>query len=275
MNIEYPTEEVPATPEYVLEVLRDGYRFCAIERKEPEWALSFETPFSDFQNDFLDHNFDAAWTCLGRIKGLCDLFRIECNCTEWESLCNRPNAHTILDVCNRISRQMVTRPGIKPWPHIDGDCLSAGAFLTVRAMLAQRGVDVRHLTPSSPLDEIAFDHWDALYWRLMLLHPGSLPIHNWKTSLASYVLSGISCLLLFCSVILIFPAAIFLTLANPILGILGFVVLAGSVIGTWRLYQRSQRPPFTRIAWGPLHTFRDLSYALAGQQPRRRIQPSS
>jgi hypothetical protein len=266
MNVEYPTDEVPATPEYVLELFQNVFRSW----DEPIDFPTFHTSVSEFAGAWNDTIL--FWWELA--KPLNQFTGLNLPITEWKAVLYPMRERTVRDLCAFVAARMKTRPVIRSWGHICGNCFPAGAFLTMRSMLAESGIDVTQLRPSTRLDEFAFDTWEAIFCRLIRSKPGMQISPNWGFTISYYALSCLSLGLLILS-LLAFPLAILIVLADLLPGILALVVLLGCLLGAYSTYRHTQRPAYRWVAWGDLLTFRDLSYTLAGQEPRRRIKPSS
>jgi hypothetical protein len=130
-------------------------------------------------------------------------------------------------------------------------------FLTVRAALVGAGEDPKHITPSTPLDPYLTHRYDSLWFQLVRLVPGCGPLPA-DTRRGRLVLRSLT-IIMFLSLL----AACFLPIvAIPVLLVSAFGLgLANRFLTFWEFPDSDIR------------TFRDLAYALAGQQPRRRIQP--
>jgi len=71
--------------------------------------------------------------------------------------------------------QFVEVPVIEPVTVFGRPCPSAGAFLTVRALLARAGADVSDLRPSTPLLPYVW-LWPGVFrWELPRMAPGRIP----------------------------------------------------------------------------------------------------
>jgi hypothetical protein len=173
--------------------------------------------------------------------------------------------HTVREVCEFIAAR-IRRPVIRPWRHIAGECLPAGAFLTVRSMLAEAGANPDRITPSTSLRRYRTRYGQTLLSAIRRLAPDRVPGRNepmpWRAFLC-VTLPGALIILLTLLGKAGVPIPVGLLLAE-IFG--GFGVC---VFGMLRLRQWEYRKDL-----GELVTFRDLAYALAGQEPRRRIQPT-
>ncbi len=261
MSPEYPTDYEPATPEYVLEVLRTT---------TPAGTRDYPVL------DLLGWLNDLAWPT-PRLLGDCmnAVFQAAIPTDEWRQEFPTLRGRTIGDVCDFIARH-ARRPVIRPWRYVAGECRPAGAFLTVRSLLAARGVRPREITPSTPLATVPLDDLMALFWTLARIAPGRLPPPvERRAFVGHYVLGSLAACWLLLGGIL---GPVILGLAASARAAVGVAVGVGMIVsaagGGWLLW-RVHRPAFLRAEWGEYRTFRDLAYALAGQEPRRRIQPTA
>ena len=257
MNVNYPIDLVPATPEYVLELFREIFR----EWEQPVEFLSFDTTVSEFAEDWNDTIL--FWWELAR--SLNQFMGLGLEIEEWKPVLHPMRNRTLREACEFIAREMRTRPAIRAWHHIGGDCLPAGAFLTTRSILTRYGANPNEITPSTTLEPYLRRYGFDWVWELQRLEPGRLPnlfadrFLPWLGFLLSFSLGG------------------GLGIYGVVLGKDGFLFQAfGCLLGGAPFVLFAIRPSlFKRIDVGTLHTFRDLAYALAGQEPRRRIQPSA
>lgn len=254
MSPDYPLEYQAATPEYVLDVLRTSFP-----------RLSWETPADEVIFFASEDSADAT----GLAKLFNTAFRIQVPPNEWSEAFLNSRNRTVRELCKFIA-QHARRPAIRPWRHVAGDCLPAGAFLTVRSMLVRLGARPDQVTPSTPLRSILPRFADTLIWELQLLAPANLPQYSetrrlksvgWAVLAVSLALGGLG------------VALTKLGVPDPVLALVGLMCF-GVVLGTL-LYSLGMILPPSRVTFGNLHTFRDLAYALAGQDPRRRIQPTA
>ena len=258
MNVDYPTDEIPATPEYVLELFREATK----EPDDPNESITFDTTVSEFT--MLWNDSILFWWELA--KPLNEFTRLRLPIQEWKSVLTPKRQRKLRDVCEFVSSRMGTRRAIRPWRHIGGDCLPAGAFLTTRGILARHGADARTITPSTELEPYLKKYGFSWLSDLYRLAPGRIPplaIAQWFPT--------IGCLLGL-------AVGVGLILLGKILGkggeqfwAIGFLILFVTALVSWTVHALSRK----KYSLGDLLTFRDLAYALAGQQPRRRIQPSS
>lgn len=252
MTVDYPTDEAPATPEYVLEVLREWHRIAVAVGDAREIPISLDTPFWDWMDcqevdDWGRGGFGGAMNRAWSV----DIPRKKWKDFEW-------TASTLGELCELIASQ-AKRPVLRPWYHIAGECWPAGAFLTLRSLLAGAGLDPSLLTPSAPLEPYLTRRYDSLWLSIARLRPGCGPVPYFtrgerlarKTLMAVFGLSFLG--------LCVLPI-----LAIPVLMLswIGFFI-SSQFMGGWQFQDPTIR------------SFRDLAYALTGQEPRRQIQPSS
>lgn len=257
MTAEYPTAEAPATPEYVFDL------FGAL-RAEHHLALGDLPPLPPYAA-VADEPADRLYGPSGfdLFFALLETFDLHLAEDEEGREPDRLDRYTVRQVCEYVAAR-ITRPVIRPWRHVGGDCLPAGAFLTVRAELARRGADSGRITPGTPLAGYLRGYDRGLWATLARLAPGRVPA-------LSEVLPLAGVLVFFLSVV---PIGVMLLMTrwgvpgvDLAAGVCGLSFQATGVVlmARWLLW------PQHRL--GCLVTFRDLAYALAGQEPRRRIQP--
>jgi hypothetical protein len=256
MTADYPVDEVPATPEYVLEVFRDwtawpveGEPFPTVHTPLPIW-LDILMPCT-MSPEQLREGINATW-------------KADITSDEWEQF--NSDTATVGDLC-RLIAICGRRPVLRPWRSPSGECMPAGAFLTVRSLLAAAGADLCGIMPSAPLAPY-HDRLAGMSLTLAQFAPARRP--RFVTDYPRWViLSG--CLQLVIGMIA-FPLGILLFA----LGLkeaayaVAMAVLARSIGIT--ILMRLARTD--RVEPEQIRTFRDLAYCLAGQEPRRAIQPT-
>ncbi len=246
---DYPMDEAPTTPEYVFSLIRDypllhspigpsvTYEAVADEPVEPSYIHLHDVFVYHYGLD-LPSEFIREFGRLDR--------------------------YTVRQLCEAVAAAIVTRPVIRPWRFIGGESLTAGAFLSVRSMLAERGADAERIAPSTPLSRYLLWYGPSLEAWLGKLAPGRLPEVTSGTGLRGvvYMLSP---------PLLIFLLALLSSwgLRVPVPRFMGDMVLYSTVpvmiAGAWIGF----RDLIFRRYMGDLNTFRDLAYVLAGEQPRR------
>ncbi len=170
MTDDRPVRMIPATPAYVLAVLRDGHRQqCRVDfEAEPEADLTFATTIAEWQSacDLISTRalapiLDEEWG-LGRPAWA------------WREVLEPSGTRTLGDLCGFIARGAI-RPTVEPARLLGKTCLPAGAFLRIRSLLRDAGADEAHLRPSTALDEYARLHLAVFLGPISRLAPGALP----------------------------------------------------------------------------------------------------
>lgn len=267
MTADYPLDEAPATPEYVLAVLQD-----VIQWEFPEDKLTFDSSLVDVVSLFND----LTWS---RTRVLADvanwIFAANIPLSEWKAQFPTLRRRTVRDLCEFLVRR-ITRPVIRPWAHIAGDCLPAGAFLTVRSLMVQSGAGLDAITPSAPLGpHLLRLHSNRSLWELVKILSRTTPGRLLQINVSYGILGragnsavGLGCLGVFVGLVFagIGVGGIALALIGLSCLFFALALLFGFITGL--------RPP-RAVEFAGLTTFRDLAYCLAGHQPRSPIQPSA
>lgn len=254
MSPDYPLDYEPATQGYVLAVLRTSFP-----------TLTRDTALDDF---LLDAD-ESATNARHLSKLFNQAFHLQVPTSDWWEAFPAISNRTVGDLCDFLA-QHARRPVIRPWRHVSGESLPAGAFLTVRSILTQFGAKPDEITPSVPLKSVLPWYSDRLIWELQLLSPGNLPRYS-----ETRPVQTIGCAVFGLSVVAGFLGVVLgrFGFANAALSLTGLTCF-GIALGFLLHFLGSALPP-RRVSFGDLHTFRDLAYALVGQKPRRRIQPSA
>lgn len=267
MTADYPTDEVPATPEYVLAVLRD-----VVQSEFPEDELTFDSSPIEIVNAFNE----LAWS---RTRVLADvvnsIFAVNIPLSEWRAEFPMLRHRTVREVCEFVAPR-ITRPVIRPWQHITGECLPAGAFLTVRSLMVRAGANPCEITPSAMLGpQLLRLYRQKSLWELTRhltrTAPGRLPqvgISCGALEMAGNRAAGLGLLILLLSLLFTTVGAGGFALA--LMGLACLMFPLAFLFG----FLSSLQPP-RAVEFTGLITFRDLAYTLAGQQPPRQIQPSA
>lgn len=250
-----PVIEVPATPEYVLDVL--------LEQSKQEWCKLSCTP-SDAVPVTLDSPVEVLYEACG-FDDYLDLFYeplewFPLNGDEWDRVLETAILETARDFCMLIAA-CVTMPKI-PLYSIGGQtCQPASVFLTIRSLLQEAGVDVREIVPSTSLKEYTRHYTETFLGPIARLAPGALPavkIDDGGKSLRQFIrdIWGIPVLIAF-----------FNKSTYP--GLFAFALL--SYLFLILITVGDEKAPNARVDFGELRTFRDLSELIAGRavfQPR-------
>jgi hypothetical protein len=261
MTADYPVDEAHATPEYVLEVLRDWHaQLAALGEALPDFKVTAEATVDEFAEGCVELNWESChWRTVA--DALNDVWELTISKDEWQPVLTPGDARTLGDVARFLAAR-VRRPVVRPWRYIAGDCLPAGYFLTIRALLAASGANPDAITPSTPIEPFLTCYHANFFRRLTQLAPRRLPPMHFQP----FHWSGIPLMLVGLLLVLIGTLTSYIGL--PAVSV--FCTVAGLVlIPVGYLLSHTER-----VLLPGLVTFRDLAYALAGQQPRRRIQPT-
>ena len=146
-----------------------------------------------------------------------------------------------------------------PTRPVMGDCSpAAGAFLAVRRILRDEGVDVHDLRPSSPLKPYLREKWPAVVARLRRLAPGRLPPPRVVAPAHVACACGVVA-----SYVLMMIGMVMRAWPGPPVGFVGAVCFVGFIIAAFVL-DRRVKPCVVRI--GAARTFRELCQVLAGER---------
>ena len=252
MTYDRPPVYVPATPEYILAVIRDWHRQqCQLDPEaEPDVDLTSETTIAEWRSacDLVDWRqlggaLDREWK-LGRRPDMA-----------WRSVLEPARTRTLRGLCEFIA-QGAARPTIEAVSILGSACLSAGAFMAIRSLLRDAGADVASLAPSTPLDEYARRHLDVFLGPISRLAPNAIP--EVRMSTPWYDLSCYGCLLgLF--------IVCFSWFISPLVAVAGIFLTLFSWIAIW--VGSSLLFP-SKVAFGDLRTFRDLAQVVAESAPQ-------
>jgi hypothetical protein len=243
----YPTIDEPATPEFVLEMLRDEQRQLSQVHAEvdPDATLSFSMSVAEWRGAC----HLLPWRKLGRAYNR--FWNITCSDAEWRAVLEPRYAKRLSNVC-RLIAQHTTMPRVRPSRLMGGECLSAGVFRTIRSLLHDSGADVRGLRPSTSLKAFTRKYPEVFLGPIARLAPGALPsvqiqepcerVMRWMTAIALAMLVLGGCL---SSRRLLATGGIALTV----------LIAASWIIDRWI-------PPVS-VSFGELKTFSDLAEVIA------------
>jgi hypothetical protein len=247
MNADYPIQEVQATPEYILAVIKDSHRQqCRFDPEaEKDILLTFDSTIADWRNacDLLD------WRRLA--KSLNDWFRTDFSNEQWKAVLEPARKKRLRGVCELLSMK-VKRIEIKPF----GDrCVNAGIFLTIRSFLKHAGAK-EQIKPSTPIAPFSRNYLAEFFDGIAKLEPGALPLVKIHKPFYNYSIWAFLLGLVICIV------GGFL---NPFVVIFGvcFAALAYAAI-----YVAAKLHP-ARVEFGSIQTFRDLTLIIANARKER------
>jgi hypothetical protein len=252
VDISYPTIDEPASPEYVMAVIRDEHR----QQREydleadPEAVLSLETTVADWREacDLV------GWRKLGRAHN--QVWGINCSDAEWRAALEPADQKRLADVCRLIAAHAV-RPVIRPSRLLGSHCGPAGAFLTIRSLLHQAGAAANEIAPSTPLAEYARRYTAVFLGPVARLAPGSLPPIRLRTPVYNAAFCGLLVAIL-CLLVGQCSGLYSLAIAGLLLSVSSYALLsyaARYMLGA-------------SVKFGELRTFRDLALVVANGKRR-------
>ena len=246
MQLSYPTSQEAATPEYVLDLIRDRHRQQS--QFDPEADHQAELTFESTVAEWRDVCGLLGWYDLAR--ALNEAWNIDRPLSEWALVLEPAQSRTLRQVCTFAAAHML-RNRIRPACLLGMTCSTAGAFLTIRSILSSSGVDARYLRPSTPLDEYARSYPGLFLGPISALAPGRLPTviierPGYNQCAGVYGLSLVG-------------TCIMAALGRPWLASVCVALTLGSYLGIWIF---AYRPP-KRVIFGSLQTFCDLARILA------------
>lgn len=257
MDPHYPTLSEPATPEYVLAVLQDQHRQSAQFDPEvdPGAVLSFETTIQEWREacDLLD------WKTLGRAHN--EWWKIDCADDEWESVLVPASEKRLAGVCELIASR-ASRPSVRAARILGTDCLTAGAFLTIRSLLADAGASPDEIAPSAPLLPFTRRYCRVFLEEISRLAPGALPPVKVRTPVYDAGIWGMA-VGWACAVIGLVGSRVWGDLIGlEYAGVLLFLI---SYVCIWTI-ARHILP--SSVEFGDLKTFRDLAQVIGNSEWR-------
>ena len=248
METKYDTIKVPATPEYILAVIQDSYRFsCQNDPEaEPDMDLSFDSTIDEWRTacDLLP------WEELG--FALNKRFGIVFESSKWHSLLEPATKKTLKELCEEISKY-ADKEIIKPVNILGKECLKGGVFLTIRSKLAEAGADVSALTPSSLIEDYMCSHWKAFYEMSSKLFPNKLPVMKFHNPLYWFSIYG-----LVLSFILLLLGWLASVTNTELLSCLLVIVGIASLLFFYLLIGITAKRKPDSVDFGGLKTFRDM-----------------
>lgn len=163
-------EAVPASPDYILEVLRDSHRHqCSFDPEaDPTVTLSFGSSVAEWRN---------ACDLLGPKKlaeALNDIWGLTIPPSEWQTVLEPAKTRTLRDVCGLIASQ-AQKTRVLNAGHFGTSSRAAGAFLAIRSLLLRAGADPSAIRPSLPIADVARRFPRVFLGPISRLAPGRLP----------------------------------------------------------------------------------------------------
>jgi hypothetical protein len=259
LRMDKAIEAAAASPDYVLEVLRESHRHqCSFDPEaDPTVELSFGSSVAEWRN---------ACDLLGTKKlaeALNDIWGLTIPSSDWQAVLEPARSRTLRDVCGLIASQAQQARMLNAG-HFGASSRSAGAFLAIRSLLLRAGADPGTIRPSLPIAELARRFPRVFLGPIARLAPGRLPTvvirtPTYNAATATFGLGLVGLLGLSLAKWFGF-AAWYSTLAAM------FAVVAGiGYLGTW-IAARWVGP--AAVSFGNVVTFRDLAEVLAAEEPR-------
>jgi hypothetical protein len=174
---------------------------------------------------------------------------------------------TLREVCGYVAARAEV-PAMEPVTVLGNECLSAGAFLAMRSVLARAGADVRHLAPSTPLGPYLRDHFMVFAKDISKLAPGNLPrleavesprLSPWYLGAFAVAIVGAAALVLMTD----------RQLLNRCLPHLAIAFLVAMLVSWFRQSKLRQNPELPGV-----RDFRDLVNKLLGRPLNRVATPN-
>lgn len=173
METHYPTVNVPATPEYVLNVILDRQLREWLDESDSYFNRT-ELMFNSRIDDLVEVEAGVFWDFDDIVFEIYDWFEMDCSESEWWCLIRDINLRTIGDLCNIIAAH-ATVPTIQLTTFCGTSCRPASAFLTIRSILDDAGGDTTLIGPSTPLHEFTRKHLETFLGPISRLASGKLP----------------------------------------------------------------------------------------------------
>jgi len=151
----------------VLEVLR-SHHACLVQYGDADdIEVSQDTSVDDLVCTWESIGW-RTWPAAAHV--LNGLFGIDASLKEWKPVLTPQKKRTLQDVCEFIAKRAVMAE-IPTTRLLGKPCRTAGAFVTIRAMLEEQGVDTSELAPSTPLERYANVGMPEIYRQLERVAP--------------------------------------------------------------------------------------------------------
>lgn len=257
MDAYYPAVTEPATPEYVLAVIRDQHRQSAQFDPEvdPTADLSFDSTIEQWQEacDLLE------WSKLGRAYN--EFWKINCTDDEWRSVLVPPSEKRLADVCRLIASR-ASRQAVRPAQLLGTTCDTAGAFLTIRSMLHQAGACADDITPTASILPFTRQYFRIFLGEISRLAPGALPPVKIRTPVYDAgiwgMLAGWVCFMVGLCGWIFSSKMISIAAVGGLLFLISYALVSFAA--------RHVLP--ASVEFGDLKTFRDLSQTITAALPQ-------
>jgi hypothetical protein len=247
MNTDYPIQEVPATPEYILAVIKDNHRQqCQVDPEaEKDIVLTFNSTIAEWREacDLL------GWRKVA--KAMNDWFKTDFSDAQWKAVLEPAEQKKLRGVCELLAMK-ARRLEIKPFGN---RCVNAGIFLTIRSLLNRAGAR-EQIKPSTQIAPFCRNYAEEFFDGIAKLEPGALPLVKIQTPFYNYSVGAFLLGLVICGI------GSFLSPYIVIFGVC-FAAFAYAAI-----YIAAKSRP-TKVEFGSIETFRDLTLIIANARRER------
>ena len=168
---------------------------------------------------------------------------------------------TLRGVCELIASKAAA-PELKPVRMLGKECAPAGAFLALRSALAEAGVDVSYLSPSTLVAWYFAEYPEQMFREIVRLGPGEVKVHGFSLRNRLRDVSLNVCVYSFLATFVSGALCIKFPWARYVL-VPSVVLLTISVLVDWCSALRKRRG----VEAEGVRDFRDLSYLLVGEKP--------
>jgi hypothetical protein len=247
MNIDYPVQEVPTTPEYILAVIKDSHRQqCQFDPEaEQDILLTFDSTIDEWREacDLL------GWRRLA--KAMNDWFKTGFSDEQWKAVLEPAKKQKLRCVCELMATK-AKRIEIKPFGN---RCVNAGIFLTIRSLLKRAGVE-EEIKPSTQIAPFSRNYPEKFLGDIAKMEPGALPLVKLHKPFYDYSIGAFLLGLVICGVG---------SLLNPFVVIFGVCFAAFAYAA---IYVATKSRP-SKVEFGSVETFRDLTLLIANARKER------
>lgn len=247
VNADYPIQEMPATPEYILAVIKDSHRQqCQFDPEaEKNILLTFNSTIQEWRQacDLL------GWRELA--KAVNDWFQTDFSDEQWKAVLEPAKQKKLSDVCELLATR-AKRLEIKPFGN---RCVNAGIFLTIRSLLKRAGVQ-ETIKPSTPIAPFFRNNLVQFLSEVGKIEPGALPTVKIHEPFYNYSIWAFLLGLVICGIGSFF---------SPLLTIIGVFFTGSAFAAIWMAAK--SRPK--KVEFGSIKTFRDLTLLIANARKER------
>ena len=239
-------EFVGASPEFVLEAIRDSHRHqCALDHEaDPTAELTFGTTVAAWRDACDLVRTDLLGAALNEI------WSVSLPAERWRAVLEPADRRTLRDVCTLIAAN-AKRVHIRQAGALGASCAKARAFLAVRALLLRAGANGAELRPLASVDDVARRFPEVFLGPISRLAPGRLPVARIRTPFMGAAL-GVT--------LAATVAAVALAWVAPSVAVWCALLAA---VGSPLIWMASRIPP-REVRFGAIVTFRDLAKVIAG-----------